>query len=530
LGGGLNGAIVSLQDASGAVIFTSAPITGAQAGSRHSVVTVPLSVVTPPNSSPPSPRYVVVSGAPNVNLQLAELDIYGFARVNVQAPRPRPPGPVHAPNSICGTAVTYDANGNTTNYDVDGAGPLMPRSFAYDGENRPISVTQNANITTMAYGPDGERASKSFGTSTYYYLGTEAELLVNPTYTTGLLTSYLHPDVKREGLATDFLIKDHLASNRLSMRMGNATPTRMDYTAYGQPHAYAGGQVPAPGQPQTKAYIGERYDSEDGLQYDHARYMDPLFHFLTPDTFDPWEAGVDFNRYAYAGDDPINHSDPNGHKDPDSGGERSGSRGHRGNGQGHNGNPNTGGVGNYHWSEHYDGGRPHAARVEYNRLRDNLVSSIRQKIADSAEAAAKNPNFSNPVKNPYSYRSTYAFGPNTEKCNLFVRDTIAKGGGAVPSYSNSFIGSIFHGHHEYPPTAGAWANGNVKGWAVTTQPRPGDVAAEPHQYSDATGHAGIVVGGRQTVSASALTQTIIKNDWGFRSDQPNVVYRTYVGD
>jgi hypothetical protein len=35
--------------------------------------------------------------------------------------------------------------------------------------------------------------------------------------------------------------------------------------------------------------------------------------FLTPDTYDPWLEGVDFNRYAYSQDDPINHSDPNGH-------------------------------------------------------------------------------------------------------------------------------------------------------------------------------------------------------------------------
>jgi hypothetical protein len=37
---------------------------------------------------------------------------------------PRP----HAPTSICGTAVTYDANGNTTSYDVDGTGPDQPRT------------------------------------------------------------------------------------------------------------------------------------------------------------------------------------------------------------------------------------------------------------------------------------------------------------------------------------------------------------------------------------------------------------------
>jgi RHS repeat-associated protein len=302
-----NGVVVTLLDASGAALYTFPAAAGAVTGGT--------STFTPPSAL--NVRYVKFTNRPNQNLELEELDIFG--KVLVSQPVPPPP-PVafahpHAPNSICGTPVTYDANGNTTNYDVDGAGPLNLRSFAYDGENRPVSVTQNGNVTTMAYGPDGERASKRFGTSTYYYLGTEAELLVNPTYTTGLLTSYLHPDVKREGLATDFLIKDHLASNRLSMRMGNSTPTRMDNTAYGQPHAYAGGTVPAPGQPQTKAYIGERYDSEDGLMYLHARYYDALRGgVLTPDWFDPDQVGVDFNRYAYAGNDPVNASDPNGHE------------------------------------------------------------------------------------------------------------------------------------------------------------------------------------------------------------------------
>jgi hypothetical protein len=35
--------------------------------------------------------------------------------------------------------------------------------------------------------------------------------------------------------------------------------------------------------------------------------------FLSPDTYDPWMEGVDFNRYAYSGNDPVNGSDPNGH-------------------------------------------------------------------------------------------------------------------------------------------------------------------------------------------------------------------------
>jgi RHS repeat-associated protein len=55
-------------------------------------------------------------------------------------------------------------------------------------------------------------------------------------------------------------------------------------------------------------------DPETGLQYLHARYYDPnLGRFLSPDTWDPMLPGVDFNRYAYAGNDPVNGSDPGGH-------------------------------------------------------------------------------------------------------------------------------------------------------------------------------------------------------------------------
>lgn len=36
--------------------------------------------------------------------------------------------------------------------------------------------------------------------------------------------------------------------------------------------------------------------------------------YLSPDTWDPWLQGVDINRYAYGGNDPINQSDPNGHQ------------------------------------------------------------------------------------------------------------------------------------------------------------------------------------------------------------------------
>ena len=141
-------------------------------------------------------------------------------------------------------------------------------------------------------------------------MGSEAELLVNSSYTAGLLTSYLHPDVKREGLVTSWGLKDNLASNRVMsfMPSGPAT-TKHDYGPFGQPLTSNGSLIL-----NGKSYINQRFDAEEGLLYLHARYDDPFEgRFLTPDSYDPWEAGVEFNRYAYAGNDPINGSDPNGH-------------------------------------------------------------------------------------------------------------------------------------------------------------------------------------------------------------------------
>ncbi|WP_312408643.1 RHS repeat-associated core domain-containing protein, partial [Rhizobium sp.] len=63
-----------------------------------------------------------------------------------------------------------------------------------------------------------------------------------------------------------------------------------------------------------KGYIGERFDAETGLMYLNARYYDPAFgRFISPDDWDPTLEGVGTNRYAYAGNDPVNKSDPNGH-------------------------------------------------------------------------------------------------------------------------------------------------------------------------------------------------------------------------
>jgi RHS repeat-associated protein len=224
----------------------------------------------------------------------------------------------HAPTSICGTPATYDANGNTTQYDVDGPpngskGLELPRTLVYDGENRPLVVLRSGNVTVMAYGPDGERASKSFGGVTTHYLGGDTDVRIVPNQTP-LITSYLHPDIRREGALTDILIKDHLASNRATLRFGSALPGKHSYSPYGNPLTTNGSSIDNATTGGAKAYINERFDPETGLSYHHFRYYDSYGgRFINPDTWDPMLAGVDVNRYAYAANDPVNGSDANGH-------------------------------------------------------------------------------------------------------------------------------------------------------------------------------------------------------------------------
>jgi RHS repeat-associated protein len=205
---------------------------------------------------------------------------------------------------------------------VDGAEPKSARSFLYDLENRPIGIFNGGQYASFAYGPGHvwwrsrgarahERSSKTiYGGAITHFLGNDSELRIDQQNLGGLLASTIHADVRREGGATDYQVKDHLASNRLTIRhLSGSSVLPHDYAPYGQPLANATSIIA-----QGKGYINERYDAETGLQYLHARYYDPeLGRFLTPDWWDPWQQGVDFNRYAYAGNDPINFSDPNGH-------------------------------------------------------------------------------------------------------------------------------------------------------------------------------------------------------------------------
>lgn len=204
----------------------------------------------------------------------------------------------HAPRTLGSRNFTYDANGNTT---YDGQ-----RAMVWDEANRLTEVTMGQGLVVdYAYGPDGARAKKSnlFGATLY----PSADVEIDDTLATSdAYTRYPHMDIKIVGYQVYFLHRDHLSSVRYVTNGAGATHETTAYSAYGE-------RMNANFQTQ-RAYIGERYDPETGLLYLNARYMDPAFgRFISPDDWDPVLEGVGTNRYTYAGNDPVNKSDPNGH-------------------------------------------------------------------------------------------------------------------------------------------------------------------------------------------------------------------------
>ena len=115
------------------------------------------------------------------------------------------------------------------------------------------------------------------------------------------------------------------------------------------------------------------------------------------------------------------------------------------------------------------------ANARSQRVRDLIASNASKYVGSTAWSdSAANGNY----------------GPNTNKCNLFVYDVLTESG-ASPGLPNvTWL-------HSYPPLAAQWANPNyeIPGWRVldaSETPTAGDVIAQSLYYSDASGHVMIV--------------------------------------
>src|SRR5262249_31711 len=150
------------------------------------------------------------------------------------------------------------------------------------------------------------------GAQTTNYVGDEYE--VSPS---GTVTKYIYISglllAKRVGNGTSavtyWLHTDHEGSLNVETNASGIEICRQKYKAYGvqiQPTTNA--QTPS-GFTESRGYTAQRQD-ETGLLYLHERYYDPsLSRFISPDPILPGSETIGLNRYAYAGNDPVNFTD-----------------------------------------------------------------------------------------------------------------------------------------------------------------------------------------------------------------------------
>jgi RHS repeat-associated protein len=204
----------------------------------------------------------------------------------------------------------YDSNGNTTN--------SSGNSYQYDAMNHITNATVNSTQILMTYDGDGNRVSKTVGGVTTYYLVDD----VNPSGYEQVLEEYCGSTLtnvynyglglisqRQPSMSTNYFISDGHGSTRMLTDNGGTVVNVLVYDAYGN-------LIASNGVLQTGyLYSGQQFDSDLGLYYNRARYLNTgTGRFWTMDTDDGNnDDPLSLHKYLYAGDDPVNFTDPTGH-------------------------------------------------------------------------------------------------------------------------------------------------------------------------------------------------------------------------
>ena len=207
-----------------------------------------------------------------------------------------------------------DSNGNTR---TNGA-----NAFFYDAENRLTNATIGASTFAYTYNADGIRISKTTGGTTTLYLVDDqnpsgfAQVLEELTVSGGVTnlakvyTYGLDLVAQRDatsGLRTFYGYDGSGNARYLTTTNGTVSDTYV-YDAFGIVLASTGTT------PNSYRYAGEQYDSDLGLTYLRARYLNAgTGRFWTRDQVEQSRfVPGSLHKYTYARNNPVNNSDPSG--------------------------------------------------------------------------------------------------------------------------------------------------------------------------------------------------------------------------
>jgi RHS repeat-associated protein len=240
----------------------------------------------------------------------------------------------HAPSHIGTQTYTYDADGNQTGWTDDGNG--QRRTIVWDDANRIQSVSDNGNATTFAYDDTGQRMIKSGpkGEETdyvnQYYSIRNGKIGTKHVFIgTERVASKLQKDHSFEK-DTYYFHSDHLSSTNSVTDAGGKLYEHLEYFPSGESWVEEkSNSQQSPNLNTSYEFAGKELDQETGLYYFGARYYDPRTSvWQSPDPALPDNlaklpgregvpgtevAAVDFlNAYAYADDNPLTKTDPDG--------------------------------------------------------------------------------------------------------------------------------------------------------------------------------------------------------------------------
>jgi RHS repeat-associated protein len=204
----------------------------------------------------------------------------------------------------------YDTGGNTTSMT---GGPAGTQTLTWNDQGKLATDASTTGTTSYLYDGSGNLLLRKDPGQTTLYLDDE-ELVLNTG--TGAVTGtryYSIGDIEvaaRSGSSTvGYLVPDRQGTDELSIDATTQAVTRRQYLPFGQ----ARGTVPSAWVGGDKGFVGGTTDPVTTLVNLGAREYDPgTGRFLSADpvleTDDPNQLG----GYAYAGNDPVTHSDPDG--------------------------------------------------------------------------------------------------------------------------------------------------------------------------------------------------------------------------